>query len=45
MTADRRFRDLRLRGIYARVVEPGAVAVGDAIQVVDRPVVSQVVDG
>ena len=45
MTADRRFRDLRLRGIYARVVEAGAVAVGDAIEVVGRPAASADVGG
>ncbi len=35
-TADPRFRALRLRGIYARVVEAGAVAVGDPIRVERR---------
>jgi hypothetical protein len=36
LTADRRFRDLRLRGIYMKVVEPGEVEVGDSIQVLSR---------
>jgi hypothetical protein len=36
LTADRRFRDLRLRGIFARVVEEGAIELGDAIEVVGR---------
>lgn len=39
ITADRRYRDLRLRGIYVKVVEAGAVAVGDAIEVVSRAAV------
>ena len=30
-------RDQNLRGIYWKVIEPGAVAVGDAIQVVAKP--------
>jgi MOSC domain-containing protein YiiM len=30
-------RDQNLRGIYWKVLEPGAVAVGDAIQVVSKP--------
>jgi MOSC domain-containing protein YiiM len=33
MTADPRFRDLRLRGIYVKVIEAGPVQVGDAIRV------------
>ena len=36
LTADRRFRDLRLRGIYVKVVEPGEIALGDRIEVVRR---------
>ena len=36
LTADRRFRDLRLRGINARVVEKGEVACGDSIEIVRR---------
>lgn len=36
LTADRRFRDLRLRGIYMKVVEEGEVALGDPIQVLSR---------
>lgn len=36
LTADRRFRELRLRGIYAKVVEQGRVALGDAIEVLSR---------
>ena len=35
-TADRRFRDLRLRGLYVKVIEDGAVSVGDLVEVVDR---------
>jgi hypothetical protein len=30
------FRDLRLRGIYLKIVEAGEIAVGDAIEVVSR---------
>jgi MOSC domain-containing protein YiiM len=36
LTADPRFRDLRLRGIYVKVVEAGQVAVGDSIEVQSR---------
>jgi hypothetical protein len=36
LTADRRFRSLRLRGIYARTVLGGEIAVGDPIEVVSR---------
>ena len=36
LTADRRFRHLRLRGIYLKVVEAGAVAVGDRVEVLSR---------
>lgn len=36
LTADPRFRQLRLRGIYARVVEAGEVAPGDPIEVMRR---------
>jgi hypothetical protein len=36
LTSDPRFRELRLRGIYLCVVEPGEVALGDAIEVLSR---------
>ena len=36
ITAAPRFRDLRLRGIYVKVVRAGAVAVGDTIEVLSR---------
>jgi len=36
VTADRRFKDLRLRGIYAKVMEEGEIEVGDPIYVVGR---------
>ena len=36
LTADRRFRPLRLRGIYAKTVEPGGIALGDPIEVLSR---------
>jgi MOSC domain-containing protein YiiM len=35
-TADRRFRHLRLRGIYLKVVDAGEVALGDSIEVLSR---------
>ena len=35
-TADRRFRDLRLRGIYVKTVEDGEIALGDSIEVLSR---------
>jgi MOSC domain-containing protein YiiM len=37
LTAAPRFHENRLRGIYARVIEPGEVSVDDAIEVVRRP--------
>lgn len=36
LTADRRYRHLRLRGIYAKVVQSGEIEVGDSIEVVNR---------
>jgi hypothetical protein len=36
LTADRRFRDQRLRGIYVKVIEAGDVAVGDPLEVLSR---------
>jgi hypothetical protein len=36
LTADRRFRPLRLRGIYAKTVRGGEIALGDPIDVVSR---------
>lgn len=36
MTADRRFRDQRLRGIHVQVVTAGLVTVGDVVEVVSR---------
>jgi MOSC domain-containing protein YiiM len=36
LTADPRFRSLRLRGLYARVVADGEIACGDAIEVTHR---------
>jgi MOSC domain-containing protein YiiM len=36
LTADPRFREQRLRGLFLRVVEPGTVAVGGAIEVLTR---------
>ncbi len=36
LTADPRLRHLRLRGIFARVVEPGEVSLGDPIDVIAR---------
>jgi len=39
LTADPRFREMRLRGIYVKVVQAGGVAVGDAIAVVSRAAV------
>jgi hypothetical protein len=38
LTADKRFRDRHLRGIYLQVVKGGAVSVGDAVVVLSRPV-------
>ena len=35
-TAERRFRDLRLRGIYVKTVEVGEIAWGDSIEVLSR---------
>jgi hypothetical protein len=36
LTAEKQFRDLRLRGIYVKVVHAGHAAVGDAIEVLTR---------
>lgn len=36
-TAAREMREIHVRGIYWTVVEPGPVAVGDAIEVLSRP--------
>ncbi len=36
LTADPRFRDLRLRGIYAKVTAGGEVALGDSLEVLSR---------
>jgi hypothetical protein len=36
LTAHTSYRDQRLRGIYAKVIEAGEVAVGDAIEVLSR---------
>jgi MOSC domain-containing protein YiiM len=36
LTAHRRFRELRLRGIYAKVVEPGKVELGDPVEILSR---------
>ena len=36
LTTDERYRDLRLRGIYAKVIEAGEVVVGDGIEVLRR---------
>jgi len=36
LTAIRRYRPLRLRGLHARVVEEGEVAVGDPVEVLRR---------
>jgi hypothetical protein len=36
LTADPRFRQLRLRGIHVKVVEEGRVAVGDSLRLVMR---------
>ncbi len=36
LTADRRLRELRLRGIYAKVVEGGEIALGDSLEVLSR---------
>jgi len=35
-TAERRFRDLRLRGIYVKTVEEGEIAPGDSFEVLSR---------
>ena len=35
-TAERRFRDVRLRGIYVKTVEQGEIARGDSIEVLSR---------
>ena len=37
LTADKRYRDQHLRGIYLRVIRGGAVTVGDAALVLSRP--------
>ena len=37
LTADPRFRHLRLRGIHAKIVEAGEIAPGDLIEVIKRP--------
>jgi len=42
LTAAPRYRDDRLRGIYARVMEPGEVAVGDGIEVLLRGTAAEV---
>lgn len=36
LMANRRYRHLRLRGIYAKVVQSGEIEVGDSIEVVSR---------
>jgi len=36
LTADPRYRPLRLRGIYVKVIAAGEVALGDSIQVLSR---------
>lgn len=36
LTADPRFKPLRLRGLYLKVIHPGEVAVGDRIRVISR---------
>ncbi len=41
LTADPHFRASRLRGIYTRVVEAGAVEVGDPIEVLSRTPASE----
>jgi len=33
---ERRFRDVRLRGIYVKTVEQGEIARGDSIEVLSR---------
>lgn len=40
LTEDRRWRHLRLRGIYATVIEEGEVVVGDLVEVLERPTAS-----
>jgi hypothetical protein len=36
LTASKHLRDRNLRGIYMRVIEPGRIAVGDAVEVLSR---------
>ncbi|MEN8185191.1 MAG: MOSC domain-containing protein, partial [Myxococcota bacterium] len=36
LTADRRFRALRLRGIYVKTVQGGEIALGDPIEALSR---------
>jgi len=39
LTADRRLRDLHLRGIYMKVMEEGEISRGDTISVISRATV------